>query len=56
MNTGMNQQFYSSLYLADVSEEQARIFFFDRVLKFAPKAGAALLDSPSDWATIFNVR
>ena len=52
----MNKQFYSTLYLADVSDAEAREFFNQCIPEVAPVVGRRLRTSDADWQTIYAVR
>jgi hypothetical protein len=52
----MNKQFYSTLYLADVSDTEAREFFNQCIPEVAPVVGRRLRASDADWQTIYEVR
>lgn len=51
---GMNPLFFSTLYLADVPEDEARAYFFDHGLRRKPAAAAALRACPDAWPLIFK--
>ena len=53
---GINTLFFSTLYLADVSEEEARAYFFDHSLRQKPAAAAVLRACPEAWPAIFKAR